>query len=60
VVEPNIDNLPDELKDKVELCTYEEAMEMADIVLLLVDHKQFRTQARPGKAIRLIDTRGVW
>ena len=60
VVEPNIDNLPDELKDKVELCTYEEAMEMADIALLLVDHKQFRTQARPSKAIRLIDTRGVW
>jgi UDP-N-acetyl-D-mannosaminuronic acid dehydrogenase len=60
VVEPNIDSLPDELEGKVELCTYEEAMETADVALLLVDHKQFRAQARPSKAIKLIDTRGVW
>lgn len=60
VVEPNIDSLPDELKGKVELYSYEEAMEMADIALLLVDHKQFRAKARPSKAITLIDTRGVW
>ena len=60
VVEPNIDSLPDQLKGRVELCTYEEAMAVADIALLLVDHKQFRAQRRPSKAITLIDTRGVW
>ena len=35
-------------------------MAVADIALLLVDHKQFRAQRRPSKAITLIDTRGVW
>ena len=63
VVEPNIGSLPSSLKDKedVRLVSLEEAMEQADIVLLLVDHKEFKQMDRnllSGKAV--IDTRGIF
>lgn len=63
VVEPNIGSLPSNLKDKegVRLVSLEEAMEQADIVLLLVDHKEFKQMDRnllSGKVV--IDTRGIF
>lgn len=65
VVEPHIDHLPEDLAayDGVRLSSLEAAVAEADIVLLLVDHKQFK-QADVA-ALRLsekvvIDTRGIW
>lgn len=65
VVEPHIEALPTELsgRDRVDLRTLEEAVSGADIVLLLVDHHDFRS-ADPGvlglQEKVVIDTRGVW
>lgn len=61
-VEPNIIKLPENLRHKnVTLRTAGEAIEEADILLLLVDHSVFRTVEHnllEGK--KIIDTRGVW
>ena len=63
VVEPNIHTLPACLADKknVRLVSVEEAMRYANIILLLVDHKEFKAMDRQllkGKTI--IDTRGIF
>ncbi len=55
-VEPNIAVMPDSL-DGVELVSLAQAS-TANIHLMLVDHKQFRTMAPPSGEI--VDTRGVW
>lgn len=60
VVEPNIRNLPKSLEGAI-LCDVEQALKWADIVLLLVDHKQFADI--PSDRLQshvVIDTRGVW
>ncbi|WP_018294788.1 UDP-N-acetyl-D-mannosamine dehydrogenase [Mariprofundus ferrooxydans] len=61
VVEPNVSVLPKSLQEKVEKSDLKEAMEKADIMLLLVDHKEFKRMDRSllnGKVA--IDTRGCW
>lgn len=63
VVEPNIAELPDSLSgmENVSLQDLEMALSAADLVLLLVDHKEFKALDRArleGKIV--IDTRGVW
>ncbi|MET4690761.1 UDP-N-acetyl-D-mannosamine dehydrogenase [Sinorhizobium fredii] len=62
VVEPNIDALPTELaKRGALLLTQAEALSIADVVVMLVDHKPFKERApalRDGAL--LIDTRGIW
>ena len=63
VVEPYTEALPRELADRgrVRLQPAGEAIEDADIVVLLVDHDQFRSMSRSrleGKVV--YDTRGVW
>ncbi|MGP9539871.1 UDP-N-acetyl-D-mannosamine dehydrogenase [Brachybacterium sp. AOP43-C2-M15] len=63
VVEPNIDELPPELagRDNVELAGLEDAVERADIVLLLVDHAPFAEFDRDKlQETVLIDTKGLW
>lgn len=62
-VEPNVSELPKRLKgfDNVELKGYEAAIAEADVVVLLVDHKEFKTldtSKLEGK--ELIDTKGLW
>lgn len=61
-VEPNIHELPTSLSaDKVQLMDCETALVEADVILLLVDHKQFKAidlQLAPNQ--QLVDTRGVW
>lgn len=62
-VEPNIQTLPLKLQymKNVSLMEYHEAINKADIVLLLVDHKEFKNldkEMLKGKII--IDTRGIW
>ncbi|SLN01439.1 UDP-glucose dehydrogenase [Corynebacterium xerosis] len=63
VVEPNISELPTELAGKkdVELTELDDAVERADIVLLLVDHHAFKTFDRENLQQKVvIDTKGVW
>lgn len=62
-VEPNIDVLPQALADQenVQLTQLDNALEDAEIILLLVDHTEFKevsSETLQGKYI--IDTRGVW
>ena len=63
VVEPHIEALPDELEGipGLALVPLDEAIERADIVVLLADHRPFKALDRArldGKAV--IDTRGAW
>jgi UDP-N-acetyl-D-mannosaminuronic acid dehydrogenase len=61
VVEPHILELPEVLKGQVELGSLEAAVVAADVVVLLVNHKEFLNFDRRklnGKAV--IDTRGIW
>ncbi len=62
VVEPNVDALPESLQGKphVELTALDSALERADIVLVLVDHKPFgmlRREQLEEKVV--IDTKGL-
>ncbi|RVH10677.1 UDP-N-acetyl-D-mannosamine dehydrogenase [Sinorhizobium meliloti] len=62
VVEPNIDAVPPELaKRGALLSTQAEALEIADVVIMLVDHKEFkeRVPALQNNTL-LVDTRGIW
>ena len=62
VVEPHIHSLPRGLPaDKVELVSLDAAVKAADVVVLLVNHREFVGFDRrklEGKAV--IDTRGIW
>ncbi|GIL34744.1 UDP-N-acetyl-D-mannosamine dehydrogenase [Phycicoccus sp. DTK01] len=62
-VEPNVDELPGSLTgfDNLELAETTAALDAADVVLLLVDHREFKQLDRSliaGKDV--VDTRGVW
>ncbi|KTC81439.1 UDP-N-acetyl-D-mannosamine dehydrogenase [Legionella brunensis] len=60
-IEPHIDTLPLELMNITELNTIEQALAEADIVLMLVDHLQFRQiPADICQTHKVIDIRGVW
>ena len=62
-IEPNIDALPDALTsfDNVRLAPTAAGIAEADIVVLLVDHKEFKRVQRSELAEKsLIDTRGIW
>lgn len=60
-VEPNVEHLPDALAELVTLTGLDEALASADVLLLLVDHRQFK--ALPAGRITqrwIVDTKGVW
>ncbi len=60
-VEPNINELPEGFRVGTQLCEVECALENADIVMLLVDHKTFKEiPANKLSDKKLIDTRGLW
>lgn len=63
VVEPNINRLPADLEQhqNVELAQLDDAVERADIVLLLVDHDLFKAFDHTAlQETILIDTKGLW
>jgi len=61
ISEPHVKVLPKRLSDKAKLVPAEEAIQMADIVVLLVDHKPFKRLSRRVLDQRVvIDTRGCW
>lgn len=62
-VEPNISELPAELHNRknVRLSELEPAIAAADLVLLLVDHEEFKKfDAAMLLGKKIIDTRGIW
>ncbi|AJZ61855.1 UDP-N-acetyl-D-mannosamine dehydrogenase [Paraburkholderia fungorum] len=60
VVEPNVRTLPEALEGKAQLCELTEALLKADIIVILVDHAQFRRVDHVRfQAKVVIDTRGV-
>lgn len=61
VVEPNIHQLPPRLAANSVLTSLEDALAQADVLLMLVDHKEFKAIA--GDNVRqqyIVDTKGVW
>lgn len=62
VVEPHVTELPAALqgKDNVRLVAADEALDAADIVVLLVDHSAFADLGDRVADKRVIDTRGQW
>jgi len=63
VVEPNIGELPESLAGlaNVSLCSIQEALREADILLGLVDHSEFRALSAESLVEKVvIDTRGMW
>ena len=61
-VEPHVAELPDALADSgVELIDLDGALGNADIVVLLTDHREFKTMDRQRLAGKIVfDTRGIW
>ncbi|MFC5694233.1 UDP-N-acetyl-D-mannosamine dehydrogenase [Pseudomonas sp. GCM10022186] len=60
-VEPNIDELPGKLAGTLSLSSIEAALEEADVIVLLVDHKEFKEiPATILGSHKTVDTRGVW
>lgn len=61
-VEPNINTLQDELKSiNVELIDAEKALIRGNVIVLLVDHTQFKRLTLGNESSQiLVDTRGVW
>jgi len=60
-VEPNIEELPAKLTGKLALSSVEKALDEADVIVLLVDHKDFKkipTNTLLGH--KIVDTRGIW
>ncbi|MFP3523746.1 UDP-N-acetyl-D-mannosamine dehydrogenase [Pantoea sp. SIMBA_072] len=61
VVEPHIEQLADALADNAVLVSAGQALEQADILVMLVDHRAFR--AIDGASVQqnwIVDTKGVW
>lgn len=60
-VEPNVHELPKKLHGKVELVSTEQALAQADVLVLLVDHQQFKAIS-PAQVTQswVVDTKGVW
>ncbi|MFC7402664.1 UDP-N-acetyl-D-mannosamine dehydrogenase [Citricoccus sp. GCM10030269] len=61
-VEPHIEELPESLagRDNLQLAGVDEALEAADIVVLLVDHRVFADLGPRVAGKRVVDTRGQW
>ncbi|MFU2315460.1 UDP-N-acetyl-D-mannosamine dehydrogenase [Rahnella sp. PCH160] len=60
-VEPNVHQLPASLAQKVTLHSLDDALNEADLLVMLVDHTSFK--AIPASTIRqswIVDTKGVW
>lgn len=60
-VEPNVHQLPKVLAEHVTLVDTVDALADADILVMLVDHRQFKAiSAAEVKQAWIIDTKGVW
>jgi len=61
-VEPNIEELPAALvKQGVQLLSLEQGVAAADVLVLLVDHREFKAHAPVlGSDKIVVDTKGIW
>jgi len=60
-VEPNVQTLPEKLKNKVLLVSLADALERCNVLAVLVDHKQFKHLSMGDLARKIvIDTRGLF
>ncbi|MNZ98076.1 UDP-N-acetyl-D-glucosamine 6-dehydrogenase [compost metagenome] len=60
-VEPNVEELPEKLSNKLKLHALEQALAEADVIVLLVDHREFKDIPQTSLAgHKVVDTRGVW
>lgn len=60
-VEPNIEELPSNLVGELKLVSLQTAFDDADVIVLLVDHKEFkRVPASTLASRKIVDTRGIW
>lgn len=62
VVEPNLENLPHQLQalSNVQLCTLEATLQDSDVLVVLVDHSEFRAaHEKIASHGHLVDTRGL-
>lgn len=61
VVEPNIEQLPEGELSSCELVGADKGMDLADVVVVLVDHSEFKALAsKISPPTDLVDTRGLW
>jgi len=61
VVEPHVADIPARLANEATLVSTEDALQQADIIVMLVDHAQFRAiDASEITQQWIIDTKGVW
>jgi len=61
VVEPNIHALPQKLAANSELVSVEQALQQADVLVLLVDHNEFKAiKSEQVTQSWIVDTKGVW
>ncbi|WP_350600883.1 UDP-N-acetyl-D-mannosamine dehydrogenase [Pseudomonas sp. 65/3-MNA-CIBAN-0223] len=60
-IEPNITQLPENLSGKLQLKTLEEGLAETDVLVLLVDHEQFKKlEHQTESKQKIVDTRGIW
>jgi len=57
-IEPHVKDLPSSIGGQVELVEMDYALGVADIAVLLVDHREFGKNA--PKDVEIVDTRGIW
>ena len=61
IVEPNIEQFPQGKLQGAELVSEGKAIEMADVIVLLVDHKPFKAiSASAVSSHHVVDSRGIW
>lgn len=59
-VEPNVETLPVKLVEKnIQLISLDEALHNSDVIVLLVDHKEFKAVKSKPSAV-VVDTKGIW
>ena len=57
-VEPNLQNLDNNLEDHLKLASYSECYNTGDIKVLLVGHREFKIQSKPAQ--NFVDCVGLW
>lgn len=61
VVEPNVQQLPAKLQGSVTLMALDDALQQADVLVMLVDHRDFKAIAPTAVSQQwIVDTKGVW
>lgn len=59
-VEPNVEELPTKLAEQnISLVSLDDALSIANVLVVLVDHKEFRLVQFTGNQL-VVDTKGIW